>query len=155
MSNSKRVEELKEMFKQDTVSVFMVHRRVMTDLYKEYGLNGYEIELLLLVISISGYSTEREVKGIEIRNKCSRRFTNVLGKMVARLSSLGFIEDCGGTGRNAHHRIRLTEKGISFSESFFLSLNRHLDNDGVSLRLNARYSWEREATKKKSNERGV
>jgi hypothetical protein len=152
MSNIGNVERLKEKIKQDTVSVFMVHRRVMGDLYKEYGLTGYEIELLLVMIRLANYDVERVVKGIEISNKCGKRFRNVLGRMIDKLCYLGYIEDIGNTGAKAHFRLKITDKAILFSESFFLSLNNRLAEDGISLILNARYSWEKEQGKKKSNE---
>lgn len=97
-------------------AIFLVHRRVMTVLYKRYGLTGYKIELLLLIIKLCDYQLDREIVGSQIREKCSSRFQKVLGSMLMELKESGYINDRRKEGANkqAWHYLSLTELGLEF-----------------------------------------
>lgn len=97
---------------------FIVHRRVMTVLYKKYLLTGYEIDLLLVIIKLCCYNLDTEIVGSKIREKCSKRFEAVLNPMLSKLVDRGFIFDRrkDGSNKQAWHYISLTELGLEFHD---------------------------------------
>lgn len=138
-----------EIFDLDTVKVFLVHRRVMTDLYKWFDLRGYEIDCLLAVGRECRYDIDTVVTGATLRAKASRRYNNVLGAIIDKLVSRGFLEHAEYAGQMNHYRLRITSQGLIFLESYRKSLNNHLSNDNAELILNARFSWEKALKKDK------
>ncbi len=133
----------------DGVKVFLVHRRVMTDLYKKYKLTGYEIDLMLLVGRECVYDIDTVVSGSMLRKFISRRFENVLGQMLDKLIYRGFLEKAVFAEGISHYRLRITNEGLFFLRDFRDSLNHYLTKEGAELILNARFSWERELNKTK------
>lgn len=142
-SNNVRLDRLRQQSKELPAAIFMVHRRVMTDLYKEYDLNGYEIEFLLLVLHLGDFTLDAVVKGSDIRKKISRRFANVVRGISDKLIYRGYISDLNAEQPRKYMRLQIREKSIEFGDSFFLSLNKQLASDGVDLILNARFRWEK------------
>lgn len=100
----------------DSIGFFLVHRRVMTVMYKTTGLRGYEIELLLLIIKLTEQDINNQVVGSQIREKCSYRFQRVLGDMLKLLTSQGYITDTRkqNTAKQAWHYVNITHKAIDF-----------------------------------------
>jgi DNA-binding MarR family transcriptional regulator len=133
----------------DGVKVFLVHRRVMTDMYKQHDLTGYEIDLLLLISRECAYDIDTVVTGATLRKFISLRFERVLRPMIDKLIYKGFIEKAAFSESISHTRIRITDKGLFFLKDFKDSLNKYLSSDGAELILNARYSWERAQKKDK------
>lgn len=107
---------VQEFLNSNYYAIFLVHRRVMTVLYKKYLLTGYEIELLLMIGKLCNYRTDVEIVGSKIRAKCSMRFQAVLGAMLLKLVGRGFIEDRRkeGATKQAWHYLSLTDLGIEF-----------------------------------------
>ena len=146
--------ETEEVFKLLPARVFLIQRRVMTDLYKAYGLTGYQIDMLLLVMEMGDYTVGNIVTGPMLRAKSSRRFQHVMRSIADKLVSEGFLEYLYKDGETRYgFRLGITNQAYSFALAWRDSINRHLESDGAELVLNARFSWEK-AAKKKSLESG-
>jgi len=120
-------------------AIFIVHRRVMTSLYKKYNLSGYEIELMLVIGMLCDYSIDNEIVGSEIRKRCSRRFACVLPGMLYKLINRGFINDRRKDNGNiqAWHYISLTSLGLEFNDVWKKELDSLIsyERDCIMLRI--------------------
>jgi len=114
--NNKTNAYVKDFLKSDYHAIFLVHRRVMTVLYKKYLLTGYKIELLLVICKLCDYRQGTEIVGSKIREKVSKRFERVLGSMLSDLVRDGYIYDRrkDGANKQAWHYISLTSLGLEF-----------------------------------------
>lgn len=106
---------VKEFLESPFYAVFIVHRRVMTVLYKTYGLRGYAIELMLMIGYLCKFRMGTEVNGGEIRKRCSYKFQRQLHTMIPDLAERGFIEWGRYSDRpKSEHKISLTKEGLEF-----------------------------------------
>ncbi len=132
-------------------AIFLVHRRVMTILYKKYLLTGYKIELLLMIGKLCDYSIDTEIVGSQIREKCSVRFTKVLGSMLQELVYGGFINDRRKDtgGKQAWHYISLTQLGLEFTDLWKQELMRLVQEEKDQLIISISNTQKRDKNKLK------
>lgn len=144
MGNRLTKKETQEFYESIPARVFLCYRRVCGDLFHEYGLTGYQIDMLVFVIGLSGYTVGNVVTGSQIFKKATKRFRNVARPIANTLVERGFLEYLYTEGEKKHrYKVGMTERGYEFAHSWRLCLNKHLESDGAELVLNAKFSWEK------------
>lgn len=115
----------------DSIGLFLVHRRVMTVMYKTTGLTGYEIELLLMILKLTSQDINNQIVGSAIRSRCSLRFQRVLGSMLLLLNNRGYITDTKNPNatKQAYHYINITPKAIDFFNLWHQTLHTLLKEE--------------------------
>lgn len=147
--DKERKEELRDIFEWDVSSVVMIYRRVTGDMFHQFGLHGYETDMLVFVIRLSGYTVGNVVTGPQIWKKATKRYKNVMRPIANKLVNLGYLEYLENDGASrTKFKLGMTDKAYSFALAWRDSINRHLESDGAELVLNARFSWEKAARKK-------
>lgn len=127
--NSCRKKNLEEFKNTPVLRAFMVHRRVFTNIWHKYKLNGYEIEFLLLVIMLCKYEENVEVTGGVIRKHLNRRFQVVWEAIINKLVNRRYLIDNKNDKHHGWHRIMIGTEGLEFYEYFKQALIKHLDHD--------------------------
>ncbi len=128
-TNTYRKGLAKKFIEDDYLRIMMVHRRVYTDLWKKYGLNGYELDMMLCLIGLCKFEEGVEVTGKQVRSKFSMRFQRVMDTMIIKLVGAGYIINKRADKRNSWHRLSITWKAIEFFECFIQSMEKHMQDD--------------------------
>lgn len=153
MGKDKTVKEkldiIRDIFESDVSTVIMLYRRVGGDMFHQFQLTGYQIDMLVFIMKLSGYTIGKVVTGPQIAKKATKRFRNVMRPIANTLVDRGFVEYLyNDTESRYKFKVGMTELGYSFALAWRDSINRHLESDGAELVLNARFSWEKAARKK-------
>jgi hypothetical protein len=137
-------DNIKDFVLSDFMPFFLIHRRVMGVMYHSHDLNGYEIEMLLVLLWLSGYNVDTPVSGGDIRRHVSKRFQNVVKGILSKLEYRGYVSVAEKSKLKKHFvSVSVTDEGLKFAYDFRACINELMSQSNVQLSLNHRMKWEK------------